>query len=322
MYKLSVIVPIFGVEKYIDRCVDSLFDQKLDSIEYIFIDDCTLDNSIKLLETKITQFTQRFEYMNWAVRIERMPTNSGVAAVRKYGVDIAQGDFVIHCDSDDWIHPDMYKVMYDEAINETADVVICDFNVTDGLKILRNIHGCSSLHKDVFIEQILLQKDSWSLCNKMFKRMLYYKTSICFPVGDMGEDFVLTIQLLLNSNKFTYVPQAFYNYFFNTNSITKVRLEEKKMTNFRINKENSDIIYRILGSYGLEERYSKAIVSNKWYIKKQLLNTDFDKAKRKLWKETYKEANSKILTNPHITLKDKVKFILTTLCLYPKRSKN
>lgn len=322
MYKLSVVIPIYKVENYIERCVDSLFNQTLDSIEYIFIDDCTPDSSMKLLEQKVNQYADRFLQMNWTVIIAKMSTNSGIAAVRGYGTTIAQGEFIIHCDSDDWVNPNMYKIMYDKAITENADVVVCDFNITDGQKTLRTIIGCSSLSVDFFIENVLLQREPWSLCNKMFNRMSCYKNDVVFPQGDMGEDFVLSVQLLMNSHRIAYVHEPLYNYFFNVDSITKVSLEEKKMNNFRMNKNNSDIVYNILSSRGLEKRYFDALVSNKWYIKKQLWNTRFDNEKRKLWKETYREINTKILTNSHITLKDKVKFILTYLHLYPKYSSN
>lgn len=322
MPKVSVIIPVYGVERFIERCVDSLFNQTLDNIEFIFIDDCTPDNSISLLHAQIKKYQQRIDAQNWSIKLERMSVNSGQAAVRRYGISLATGQFVIHCDSDDWIHRDMYRLMYEKAIRESADVVVCDYAISDGTSIIRNITGCINTDIELFIQNILLQKNSWSLCNKMFKISSYCKADIVYPDGDMGEDFVLTTQLLLNSNKVAYIPLALYNYFYNNNSITKVALDDRKMSNFQMNKKNSDIVYRVLRTYRLENRYSKALVSNKWYIKKQLWNTRFDSVRRKLWKETYKEINTKVLINPYINFKDKVKFILTYLNLYPKRSMN
>lgn len=313
MPKVSVIVPVYGVEKYIERCARSLFEQTLDDIEYIFVDDCTPDNSIDVLNHVLADYPQR----KGQVKIHKMECNSGQAAVREWGIHHAKGDFVIHCDSDDWVEQNTYELLYEDAIKKDADAVVCDFNITDGSSVLRTIKGCFSTDKNIIIEQILFQTSSWSLWNKLFRRTTCYKDNIIYPHGNMGEDFLLTTQLLLNCSKIAYVPQPLYNYFFNTRSITRVETEEKKMANFRMNKDNADIVFGVLNGTCLNERYSQAIVSYKWYVKKLLWNTTFDAAKRKLWKKTYKEINSRILTNNHISVKDKVKFILTYLRLYP-----
>lgn len=318
--KVSVIVPVYGVEKYIERCVDSLFRQTLDSMEFIFIDDCTPDSSMTLLDSMIRRNRPRFAVMNWHVRTQKMSANSGLAAVRRHGVRLAKGDFIVHCDSDDWVSPNMYKLMYEKAIEECADAVVCDYNITDGERVLRTIRGGRFTDKERFIEQILFQNAPWSLWNKMFKRTSCYKADMIYPKGNMGEDFVLTTQLLLNSNKIAYVSQPFYNYFYNPASITRVVTEGRKMDNFKMNKANADIVYDILNIRGLGDRYSLALVSSKWYIKKLLWNTDFDSKKRQLWKDTYKEINNRIITNSHISMKDKIKFILTYMCLFPKQS--
>lgn len=317
--KVSVIVPIYGVEKYIERCAESLFRQTLDSIEFIFIDDCTPDNSMALLEAVIDKNRHRFARMRWQVRTEKMSSNSGLPTVRRHGVMLATGNFVVHCDSDDWIEPNMYRLMYEKAIDEEADAVVCDFNLTDGERVLKTICGCSFTDKDLFIEQILYQRNPWTIWNKMFKRTSCYKTDIIYPKGNMGEDFVLTTQLLLNSSKVAYVALPLYNYFYNTSSITRVRTEERKMNNFHINKANADIVFEILAAKSLEKRYSQAMVSSKWYVKKLLWDTNFNVAKRNLWKDTYKEINKQIITSCHISVKEKVKFILTYLFLFPKQ---
>ena len=128
MPKVSVIVPVYGVEKYIDRCARSLFEQTLDDIEYLFIDDCTPDRSIDILQQVLDEYPQRKPQ----VVIHRMEKNSGQAAVRKWGMQNATGEYVIHCDSDDWVDTDMYRAMYEKAKEEEADVVVCDYFVHDG----------------------------------------------------------------------------------------------------------------------------------------------------------------------------------------------
>lgn len=319
MPKVSVIIPVYGVERFIERCVDSLFNQTLDNIEFIFIDDCTPDNSISLLHAQIKKYQQRIDAQNWSIKLERMSVNSGLAAVRRYGISLATGQFVIHCDSDDWVDPDMYRLMYEKAISEGADMVVSDFVVTDGTSIIRNVKGCKNVIKELFIRDLLFQINPWSLCNKLFKRDTYSKGRIVYPLNNMGEDFVFTTQLLLNSDKISYIPRPLYFYFYNSESITRVQTEDSKMNIFWQNKQNADIIYKILENKGLTNMYSEAIISNKWYLKKRLWDTEFNIEKRRLWKEVYREINSNIVINQYIPLKEKIKFILTYMHLYPNK---
>ena len=121
MPKISVIVPMYNVEQYIERCATSLLEQTLDDIEYIFISDKSPDNSIGVLKKVLERFPSKAGF----VRIVERPTNGGIAAVRRDGILLATGDFVIHCDADDWVDTNLYEKMYTEAIRTKADVVIC-----------------------------------------------------------------------------------------------------------------------------------------------------------------------------------------------------
>ena len=114
MPKVSVIIPIYGVEKYIRRCAESLFSQTLDDIEFIFIDDCSPDKSMEILYSVMDVFRSKITEKHWSIRIERMPQNCGQAYVRRYGMSLCSGDFVIHCDSDDWVDINMYKKLYEK----------------------------------------------------------------------------------------------------------------------------------------------------------------------------------------------------------------
>ena len=113
--------------KYIERCARSLFEQTLDSIEFIFVDDCTPDHSIEILKSIIEEYRLRFEEKNYTVRIERMPTNSGLANVRRHGIQLATGDYIAHCDSDDWVDTDMYRAM-ELHIREIQAFVLLNVN--------------------------------------------------------------------------------------------------------------------------------------------------------------------------------------------------
>ena len=122
--KVSVCIPVYGVEKYIERCARSLFEQTMkDGIEFIFVNDCTKDKSIEILEQVLGEYPERKEQ----VKIIHHEKNKGLVAARKTGLAHATGDYIIHCDSDDWVDLNLYETMYNKAVEVNADVVCCPF---------------------------------------------------------------------------------------------------------------------------------------------------------------------------------------------------
>ena len=121
MPKISVIVPIYNVSAYIERCARSLWEQTLDDIEYIFINDCTPDNSMEILEKVLKDYPQRKSQ----TRIFKMPTNSRQAAVRRHGIKLAAGEYIIHCDADDWVDTNLYEKMLMQMLSS----VLLEMNI-------------------------------------------------------------------------------------------------------------------------------------------------------------------------------------------------
>ena len=101
MPKVSVVIPVYGVEKYIERCARSLFEQTLDDIEYIFVNDCTKDRSIDILNEVINDYPARKQQ----IRIVHHKENKGLPFARQSGWQVATGEYVANCDSDDWVDP-------------------------------------------------------------------------------------------------------------------------------------------------------------------------------------------------------------------------
>lgn len=313
--KVSVIIPVFKAEDFIERCTRSLMEQTLDEMEFLFIDDCTPDGSMEVLMRTLSGYPAR----QGQVVLHRMERNSGQAAVREWGCRHARGEFVIHCDSDDWVEPEMYRQLYDKACRENADIVICDYDVTDGTEVLEIHPGCVGTDKDLLLRRMLLQKDSWSLCNKLVRRDPCYGEGLRFPEGDLGEDMVLTFQLLLNAGKVAYVPGIFYHYFSHPGSITHTEAEDRRMVNFRHNKVNADLVFDLFREKGLSDSLADEIVYAKWCVRRQLWLTRFDKERYALWDATYPETDRHILLSPQIIFREKVKYILTRLRIYPFR---
>lgn len=218
---VTIIIPVYNVEKFIDRCTRSLFSQELNNIEFIFIDDCSSDQSMNVLQCVIKEFHLRILEKNWLIKIEKMPRNSGQAVVRKYGISMATGDYIIHCDSDDWIEHNMISEMWNLAHKNDLDVVVCDYDhyKKQGIKRYKCLSSCEA---KVFFDEVVSIFASWSLCNKLFKRTLYTNNSILFPCEGMnvGEDMAVVIQLLFYCTKVGYIEKAFYHYIENEGSIT------------------------------------------------------------------------------------------------------
>lgn len=125
-YKLSVIIPIYNTEKYIERCVRSLFTQTmLDGVEFIFIDDKTPDNSIYVLESVI----EEYPLLQNQIRIMHNETNLGILPTRKRGVKEAQGEYIAWVDSDDWIEPECFYSLYQATNDGVIDIVVQNLSV-------------------------------------------------------------------------------------------------------------------------------------------------------------------------------------------------
>ena len=121
--KVSMLIPIYGVEKFIERCAVSLFEQTYQNIEYIFVNDCTKDNSVVILKNVVERYPQR----KLQVRIIEHEKNKGLAGARNTAVAAATGEFVMHVDSDDYVDKDIVKKTILSQKKVDADIVIVDF---------------------------------------------------------------------------------------------------------------------------------------------------------------------------------------------------
>lgn len=117
--RISVIVPIYNVKLYIERCVRSLMEQTLENIEFIFVNDCTPDDSMDILHYVLEEYPKRREQ----IKIIEHETNRGISAVRNTGLKNATGQYIIYCDSDDWVEKNMYEKLLVKALETSADIV-------------------------------------------------------------------------------------------------------------------------------------------------------------------------------------------------------
>ena len=311
MPKVSVIVPVYGVEKYIERCARSLFEQTLDDIEFIFVDDCTPDRSIEILKAEIEKFRLRFAEKKYDVRIERMPTNSGLAAVRRHGIQLATGDYIINCDSDDWVNVTMYEKMYHHAIQHNSDLVICDYIISNGHKesekvFRKNISDCS---RDAVFKRLLTSSALNPVWSAMTKRDLF--EDMMFPVGAMSEDKTIMIQLAWKAQKITYLPEPLYYYFLSETSILRTINKEANIKKFKQITDNRYILLNFFEKEKIsipQKQLDAFVFAGKTGLIDQFLD---DPQCKKLWEETFPMSLSRVLFNKYIPIRSRINYLLT-----------
>ncbi len=313
MPKVSVVIPIYGVEKYIERCARSLFAQTLDDIEFIFIDDCTLDRSMEILNDVINEYRPLFAVMRWTVQTERMFANSGLPAVRKHGIQLATGQFIIHCDSDDWVEPNAYRLMYEKAVEEDLDIVQCDYYRSDGTEKTAYKSGYEGLTEtEDFFKRLLTYRGFTSVWSKLTKRTLYTEHDIQYPTSNMWEDFALSIQLFYYAKKIGVVSEPLYDYFTNPASISYSNIEKRQVQLMN----NSQLILDFLASRGVSDKYADEIIFFKYMSRSEMVIYTGDKKILRLWRETYPEVNRLFLRCKEFDLKEKMKFVSIYLGFY------
>ena len=313
MPKVSVIIPVYGVKKYIERCARSLFEQTLDDIEYIFVDDSTPDNSISILRKVLSEYPNREKQ----VKILRHEKNKGLAQARQTGLKIASGEYIAHCDSDDWVDVHMYEEMYNKAIEEDADVVVCDYIVTNDTSVIKTINACHAKSAKQLIENCLFQRDPWSLWNKLFNRKAY--SNIEYPKGAMGEDMVTIIQLLWNCKMLSYIKKPYYQYFYNSESITKVCTRDSCISKFNQLSYNTTIVMNFIKNKKLDAEYKDALVVYKNFIRSVLYPIVYDKQYYNIWNNMFLGLNKQVLLSKYIPVSEKIRVFLTMVHLYPRK---
>lgn len=206
--KVSILVPIYGVEKYIERCAISLFEQSYDNIEYIFVNDCTKDKSIDILKSVIAHYPNRRD----AVKIIKHECNRGLAAARNTAVAAATGDFVMHVDSDDWLETTAVEQCVLKQRVTDADIVTMDAKVW-WPKYIAYYKTPEFSSPDVLLKEMLRRHVIWNVWGRLIRRSLYSDYNIKTIEGcNMGEDAQVMIPLVCYSGKVTSVCEVLYNY--------------------------------------------------------------------------------------------------------------
>lgn len=218
--KISVIVPIYKVEKYLNRCIDSIINQTYSNLEIILIDDGSPDNCPIICD----------EYAKNDSRVRVVhKKNGGLSDARNAGLAIAHGEYISFIDSDDYIWSSMYEVMINIISKKNVDIVECDINYNSTIKEF-NIHKqIVNIYdnKDAMKELVLERDIHQVVWNKIYKRDVI--KDIFFEVGKINEDEFWTYKIIGNSKKVAKINQPFYCYTYRPESIMNSKYNLKRL---------------------------------------------------------------------------------------------
>lgn len=310
MVKVSVIIPIYQVAPYIEKCAESLFGQTLQEMQFVFIDDGSSDNSCELLEKVLSRFPERKEQ----TLIIRHKGNLGLPATREEGLRHAVGEYVAHCDGDDWVERDMYAVLYESAKTNDADMVICETFVEK--KAGEPYWWRQTLSPDGDrIRDLLRGKLDTTVWCRLTRTSIYRK--IRFPRENYLEDWGQTVQTLAYSRVVNMVHKPLYHYRFNPDSISRRRMDDEAWRLKAFGERTAN--FALMHDFVIENELADEEDLINWKINvRSILFPLLHMAKyRSLYMNTYPEINRRLLFCRRVSFAQKIIFLLILFHLYP-----
>ncbi|WP_019242603.1 MULTISPECIES: glycosyltransferase family 2 protein [Bacillus] len=298
---ISVIVPIYNVEKYLKRCVDSILNQTYGNIEVILVDDGSIDQSSKICD-EYAELDQRIRVIH--------QKNQGLSAARNCGIDFAKGNFIAFVDSDDSIHEQMYEILHRNIKKYNADISICNYN--RGYKNFNNENNINKMKESIIvcnkIESMMNMNNSLGeitivAWNKLYRKGLF--ENIRFKVGKIHEDEFIIHRLLEKVTSVVYTSLPLYNYMQRDSSITRKKFNIKRLDVFEALEDRMDFFlekgYKDL-YFNAIESYLNTLITYYYYAKKDL-NNELHILLRKQFNSLY----ASVVRNKNIKLTNKTR---------------
>lgn len=299
MGRISVIIPLYNDADNIVRCLESVCAQTISGLlDILIVDDGSTDNSVSTARNVLESHS-----MLQQASIISLEQNQGVANARKVGVQAAQSDFILFCDSDDWMEPTMCEKLLAKAENEMCDLVICDYNSIRGNSV-EPVSGC---YKENFLQQLILCTVTGALWNKLIRTDILRRPDFLFPVHDFSEDYAYSLQFAIYARNIGYVPETLYNYVHRSGSVVQSASAERQKKRYDDDMQNFRLDLEILEKNGLLEKYREEIIAHKLKMKNTYRN---DNA---LWRSTFPELKREIFQSGCISFRTRLSFILTLL---------
>lgn len=315
MPQISIITPVYKVEQYIERCAISLFEQTFEDIEYVFVDDCTPDRSIELLEAVLERYPNRKKQ----VRIIRHQINLGLAQSRQDAFLAATGDYIANCDSDDWMVLDAMEKAYAAVSQNHADICVFDYYATDGVdcKIAQMFPSTEMGSPEKLREMISHGVGSAYLWTKLFRRTLVIPEKMIWPTASMAEDNIIGMELAYFAKTAVYLNEPLYYYYENPNSVTMDHSVENVIRRSSEFSENILVLESFFHQQNVAESYASTIYYLKFLAKHNLSRLVSSRKYYKMWRNCFPEVNLKTVLRSDLSLGLKKIYILVVLKIYP-----
>lgn len=208
-YKISLIAPIYGVERYIHKFAESVLGQTADNIQFIFVNDGTKDSSMEILERVIED---KYAHLRPHIIIVNKE-NQGLPLARKSGIEQASGEYILCADSDDWLEIDAVEKIVKKIEQTNADIVYFDLVKEYGHKqSIKREGDYSAESKMLFIRNMFNYRAAGYTVTKCFRRSLYTENKIYTPKLGMHEDIYLMSQIIFHAKSLVHLPEVLYHY--------------------------------------------------------------------------------------------------------------
>ena len=269
MVKVSVILPVYGVAQYIEKCAQSLLDQTLQEMEFLFVDDHGPDNSIELVQRLVADHPRKDQFV-----FLRPEHNMGAGMARNYAIPYAKGEYLAFVDSDDWVEPDMFESLYNEAKGQGGcDLCFCQISkdYTDGqsTEILKNPDIPSGKMTEETKRYFLTHYVSM-FSTYIYRREMVEKGEIRFPESRSADDSFFITGALLFAQSMAHVDKPFYHYMIRPGSVTTTKDSvkyQKRLATFRS-------LMEYLKAHGVYEPYKNEV--DFIYLKKGYFSSVFN----------------------------------------------
>lgn len=303
--KVSVLVPFYNVEKYVGRCVESLFSQTYSNIEYVFVNDCTPDNSMDI----INEYIDKFNVRNKCVIINH-EVNKGISASRNDCLDNATGDYILFIDSDDYIDKDMVELLVKAAIENNADISGCGYIEEYKDHSVEMPQRYTNDHTEMMraITVLTIKGVMWKL---LIRRSIVEENQVRFiPDNTMVDDYLFCCQVFFYAKRFASVDKCMYHYIqYNPNNYSKTR-------EFNITSQAKAII-KTEEFYKENDAYEivRDVMLQRKFISKLPLLLNKSCYNVKLWRSLFPESND-AWTKMNFGYKQKALFWLASSPFY------
>ena len=209
-YKISLIAPIYGVELYIRKFAETFLGQTFEDVQFIFVNDGTKDRSMEILEDVIEE---QFAHLRDRIVIINKE-NGGLPSARKAGLDVAEGEYVLFADSDDWLELNAVERVMAVAERTEADIIY--FNLVKeyggGKQSVKQERKYSAENRELWVKNLFNYRSFGYTVTKCFRRKLYTENRIVFPKLGMHEDICLMAQIIFYAQSVAYLPEPLYHY--------------------------------------------------------------------------------------------------------------